>query len=315
MKNNQLQVSSAFRATPSVYQACLHYTMLARLAPLWNKAGDWLIQEFDLVANTQELYISAGEVAVPGFWCHVLPSMKKGRLCSVSLSIPADSPFTSYRDLKRHWKNTYGYRLPETDDDIFYGQISFWATGGKQFTYPSVCLRAGPIQPVPRVEPRPILSAFLQDLHVKLPSVCGQPVKFQPQLRHTCAALYPASQPGLVTSQKTGNEEGFGQGASQQARKLKLKMMESVHDPTASPKATVPSGKTLCNTDLFSGLSPSPALTPGMQGNAKLKGSEERKRARSKPQVQDVDVELLAKTNQVKLVIIIMLQPKQAPRT
>ncbi|KAK7500197.1 hypothetical protein BaRGS_00008420 [Batillaria attramentaria] len=231
MKNNQLQVSSAFRATPSVYQACLHYTMLARLAPLWNKAGDWLIQgrdflghtgcasaiKFDLVANTQELYISladlnlsplevqsllynasrqAGEVAVPGFWCHVLPSMKKGRLCSVSLSIPADSPFTSYRDLKRHWKNTYGYRLPETDDDIFYGQISFWATGGKQFTYPSVCLRAGPIQPVPRVEPRPILSAFLQDLHVKLPSVCGQPVKFQPQLRHTCAALYPASQYG-----------------------------------------------------------------------------------------------------------------------
>jgi len=33
-------------------------------------------------------------------------SMKRGRIVSISHDIPEESPFTTYRDLKRHWKNT-----------------------------------------------------------------------------------------------------------------------------------------------------------------------------------------------------------------
>lgn len=33
-------------------------------------------------------------------------SMKKGKIVGVSKVIPSDSPFKTYRDLKRHWKNT-----------------------------------------------------------------------------------------------------------------------------------------------------------------------------------------------------------------
>lgn len=30
--------------TAALFQSCLHYTLLARIAPCWNKAGQWLIQ-------------------------------------------------------------------------------------------------------------------------------------------------------------------------------------------------------------------------------------------------------------------------------
>ncbi|KAL8603130.1 hypothetical protein ACOMHN_059302 [Nucella lapillus] len=231
--------SKPMRVNPVVYQACLRYTLLARLAPAWNKTADWLIQECEVMAQSDQLYLSVwasvlrlsplqvripklaqtarshtdlnlsdleiqsllynaehanGELALHNAWCRVIPSMKKGRLVSISLCIPADSPFTAYRDIKRHWKNTYGFRLPETDDDIFYAQISFCGLGGKQFTYPNICLRSQPLQSVPRVDGKPILSAFLQDVHAKLPAACGHALRFQPQLRYPMANVYPASQ-------------------------------------------------------------------------------------------------------------------------
>ena len=78
--------------------------------------------------------------------CHVMPSMKQGWISSLSLHLPPDSPFASYKDLCRYWKNQYGYRLPKTDEEIIYCQLSFWSPSyGKKFTYPNVCLRISPI--------------------------------------------------------------------------------------------------------------------------------------------------------------------------
>ncbi|KAK7115259.1 uncharacterized protein [Littorina saxatilis] len=282
LRSNNLQASKAFRVNQAVYQACLRYSLLARLAPAWNKAGDWLIQGRDflshtgganavkceLVANSDELYISVcaavlrlaplqladlnlsalelqslaynaehgtGQLTLHNAWCRVMPSLKKGRLCSISLSIPDDSPFSSYRELKRHWKNSYGFRLPETDEDMFFGQISFWGMGGKQFTYPSVCLRSEPLQCVPRVEPKPILSAFLQDLHSKLPSACGHLLRFQPQVRHTVSTLYSAAQevkgPGPNLSKRSN--PGSGRVALRDPRHLA--MMNRASQPSNQP--------------------------------------------------------------------------------
>uniref|UniRef100_A0A8C6LPU2 Si:ch211-152c8.2 n=1 Tax=Nothobranchius furzeri TaxID=105023 RepID=A0A8C6LPU2_NOTFU len=36
-------------------------------------------------------------------WCHVLPSMKKGQIVSISRQLPRDGPFKSYVDLQNHW--------------------------------------------------------------------------------------------------------------------------------------------------------------------------------------------------------------------
>ncbi|KAG7276385.1 hypothetical protein CRUP_021896 [Coryphaenoides rupestris] len=38
-------------------------------------------------------------------WCYVLPSMKRGRIMSISHQLPADSPFKSYQDLQEHWRS------------------------------------------------------------------------------------------------------------------------------------------------------------------------------------------------------------------
>lgn len=67
-----------------------------------------------------------------------ISSNKKGQVVSVSHSLPPsrDGGFASYKDMKRYWKNTYGYRLPETDDDLFYFQVNFKLIGSKLFTYP-----------------------------------------------------------------------------------------------------------------------------------------------------------------------------------
>ena len=39
-----VKVAEPERVIPVDFQACLTYTLLARLAPLWNKAGDYLLQ-------------------------------------------------------------------------------------------------------------------------------------------------------------------------------------------------------------------------------------------------------------------------------
>eukprot|EP00064_Thunnus_orientalis_P025923 superscaffoldBa00014504_g26366 len=36
-------------------------------------------------------------------WCHVLPSMKKGQIITISRQLPKDGPFRTYRDLQNHW--------------------------------------------------------------------------------------------------------------------------------------------------------------------------------------------------------------------
>ncbi|XP_046328623.2 uncharacterized protein C18orf63-like [Haliotis rufescens] len=236
-----LETSKPFRVTPALYQSCLRYTVTAKIAPTWNKAGEWMVQgrdflthtgyanavKMNLTVNSDELFVSllATSVKFPPLqvidldvdqnflnllrinqpdtikdmslyncWCHVLPSMKRGRVCSVSRNVPADGPFKSYRDLKRHWKNTYGYRLPDTEDDMMFYQISFRQNGGKLFTYPSVCLRAADMQRIPRIDPKPILIAFIQDLHSKLPSICGHPLKFLPKVRYAIPELYDSGQ-------------------------------------------------------------------------------------------------------------------------
>ncbi|CAG5120748.1 unnamed protein product [Candidula unifasciata] len=236
------QLSKPYRVLPSLYQACLHYTMLARLAPVWNKAGDWLLQGRDflmhtgytnaikmrLCVNKDEMFVSVcgtvvrfpplqvedlclsqqemlqivkstedgvSEVMLADCWCHVLPSMKRGRIISVSLNISRQSPFTCYRDLQRYWKNMYGYRLPDTDEDILYCQVCFLPSGGgKHFTYPNVCLRAGPMQMVQRVDPKPILTTFLQDVHGRVGAVCGSPLRFQPKISFACPSLHVAGE-------------------------------------------------------------------------------------------------------------------------
>ncbi|XP_053715104.1 uncharacterized protein C18orf63 isoform X2 [Synchiropus splendidus] len=78
-------------------------------------------------------------------WCHVLPSMKRGQVVSVSRQLPTHGPFQSYRELQHHWSRLYGYRLPElSDSELVYCSVRFLPLGHRLFTYPLSCIRLRP---------------------------------------------------------------------------------------------------------------------------------------------------------------------------
>ncbi|XP_072052020.1 uncharacterized protein [Amphiura filiformis] len=235
-----LKISKPTRVIPAVFQACLSYTLKAKLAPLWNKAGDLYIQGRDfLITSTKanavgvEINVTDAEICIalkptivkmsqsdirdfeiaPGVfdhffastsniipeyaiedkWCHILPSLKKGKLVSVTHQIPAVSPFKTYKDIRRYWKNAYGYRLPESDTGIIYYNIYFPAIGNTLFTYPDFCVFKREPVLLPRADPTTIIPPFLADLQSKLPSICGFPFKVNPKAQYPTTGLYQAS--------------------------------------------------------------------------------------------------------------------------
>ncbi|XP_074646942.1 uncharacterized protein LOC141902905 [Tubulanus polymorphus] len=222
-----LDASKPLPVIAACYKTCLMYTLLAKLAPNWNKVGSLLVQgrdfmnysqklaaiKMDMNINSSELYLSLDaavirlplisiedleicrpvldeffqnengtihEYSIDRQWCHVLPSMKKGQVVKVVRQLPADCPYKSYKDLKRHWKNFYGYRLPEVECS-YYLQVYFQPLPDKLFTYPVYCIRQRDVIHFPRQNPHSIIQAFLRDLHQRVPTVCGIEMTFKPR--------------------------------------------------------------------------------------------------------------------------------------
>ncbi|XP_065607940.1 uncharacterized protein C18orf63 homolog [Cyrtonyx montezumae] len=220
------------RVNSAILQTCLSYTLTARLAPRWNKAGHLLVQgkdflsqtgrqnavvldinvsetqlcisveacsvrlpppelgDFDISANTIKLFDSNENTVIDRHfiltnWCYVLPSMKMGQIINISHVIPPESPFHSYEEFQMHWKNLYGYILPEdAEKREIYLSVYFKPIGERLFTYPLRCIRSQPVQYFPRTDSESVLSSFISDVKAKFPHLCGFPV------RMTSKALY-----------------------------------------------------------------------------------------------------------------------------
>ncbi|XP_068253286.1 uncharacterized protein C18orf63 homolog [Nyctibius grandis] len=218
--------------SPDILQTCLSYTLTARLAPRWNKAGHLLVQgkdflshsgrqnavvidlnvsdrqlcisveacsirlpppelgDFDISANTLKLFDSNENTVIHQHsilsnWCYVLPSMKMGQIINISHIIPPESPFRSYKEFQMHWKNLYGYILPEDlEETKVYFSVYFKPIGERFFTYPLSCIRSQPVQYFPRTDSESVLNYFLSDMKCNLSHLCGFPVKM------TSKALY-----------------------------------------------------------------------------------------------------------------------------
>uniref|UniRef100_A0A8C0JEP5 Chromosome 18 open reading frame 63 n=1 Tax=Chelonoidis abingdonii TaxID=106734 RepID=A0A8C0JEP5_CHEAB len=210
------------RVGPAILQPCLCYTLITRLAPSWNKAGHLLsgfgfdfisvmdlnvsetqlcisveactirlpppkLEDFDISANILEIFDNNKNTVIQRHsilsnWCYVLPSMKMGQIISISHIIPPESPFHSYKDFQMHWKNLYGYILPEDHGETkIYCSVYFKLIGER---YPLSCIRSQPVQYFNRIDLEGVLNSFLSDLKSKLPHLCGFPVKM------TSKALY-----------------------------------------------------------------------------------------------------------------------------
>ncbi|XP_014284552.1 uncharacterized protein [Halyomorpha halys] len=105
-------------------------------------------------------------------WVHVLPSFKRGYLVYVTNRIPKNSTFEDYQQMRRHWKNTYGYRLPEDDSSAIYVGISFF--GNNDFLYPLECVRRGMHMNID--EPN-VVAHFAKAVATKAALVCGNKIK------------------------------------------------------------------------------------------------------------------------------------------
>ncbi|XP_060950180.1 proline-rich protein 36-like isoform X2 [Limanda limanda] len=111
-------------------------------------------------------------------WCHVLPSMKKGQIITISRQLPRDGPFRTYTDLQNHWNSLYGYRLPELPEaERVYCSVYFRLLGETLFTYPLSCIRLQPAQCCPRGDLQGALGSFLSDVRDRVHSVCGFPAR------------------------------------------------------------------------------------------------------------------------------------------
>ncbi|XP_054748660.2 uncharacterized protein LOC129254234 [Lytechinus pictus] len=118
--------------------------------------------------------------------------MKKGKVVSLMHHIPASSPFKSYADLRKYWKNNYGYRLPENGEGIVYINIYFPAIPHTIFTYPEFCIRKIEPRPVPRVDSTPVLQAFLTDIKKKMPHMCQTPLEVTRKPQYTAVTMNSA---------------------------------------------------------------------------------------------------------------------------
>ncbi|XP_037505375.1 uncharacterized protein LOC119381671 [Rhipicephalus sanguineus] len=239
LESMRLRVCSRQRVLPREFQSCLSYTMLALLAPAWNRVGPYLCQgreflvaagvipaiEWQILATETktELTLAAGgirlrhmtladllrvskiahstlvelcvkEVPIEPMQCFVLPSMRIATAIAVSFKVFSDCPYGSFQELKKFWKNTYGYRIPdETERTMIYVKVRFRTSRDRCYVYPILCVRPREPQPLARINPYPIIGAFLQCVKLRMGQVCGEPFPMvsrspafpTPQLRWT----------------------------------------------------------------------------------------------------------------------------------
>ncbi|KAM4688956.1 uncharacterized protein C18orf63 homolog [Discoglossus pictus] len=362
------QMSSPQRVTPAMLQTCLSYSLVARLAPNWNKAGHLLIKgrdflsksgrqdaiEMDLNVSDKQLCISIQVYTIrlppseledfniatgtlqnfinnnnsviqkhfiPSNWCYILPSMKMGQIVSISHGIPPQSPFQTYEDFQIYWSMLYGYELPRVaPEGMIYCSVYFKLVGERLFTYPFICIRSQPLQFFPRVNLAGVLGDFVTDLKVIFTHLCGFPVEINEKQWYPVKALarpqsqqtYPSS--GSVSNPKSvptyheeridtktselghGNSINISHKRKEQRDNVEIsKKIKEVHKPSYSgadcKNLTVGSGQTIVSMchkgDIF---------------------EAKPKKPKNKPAIQDVDVEMHARNNQLSKLNNVTLQ-------
>ncbi|KAK0079922.1 hypothetical protein PV325_000632 [Microctonus aethiopoides] len=124
----------------------------------------------------------------------VLPSMRKGRLITIYKRIPDSCPFKTWTELRRHWKNMYGYRLPETDEGILFYEIYFPIAGvrlGNYFVYPDICVREEIAQLPYKNDSMAIANKFMNNLVGIMPKMCLRELIFNKKSLKDTAMIVP----------------------------------------------------------------------------------------------------------------------------
>ncbi|XP_060030029.1 uncharacterized protein C18orf63 homolog [Erinaceus europaeus] len=164
------------------------------------------LREFAISPNVIKDFHTNEEATIEGHsilnnWCYVLPSMKMGQISNIVHKMPPECPFKSYEELQIHWNDMYGYKLPEDAGNFqIYCSVYFKMVGQRIFTYPLSCIRTQPVQFFPRIDLEGVLKSFAADLRIKLPHICGLPVKMTD---NPCFHTYKLTRPCVLENQHT----------------------------------------------------------------------------------------------------------------
>ncbi|GAB1301915.1 Predicted gene, 17266 [Apodemus speciosus] len=193
------------RVTPAILQNCLSYSLVARLAPAWNRTGHLLVQvQLDGILTPENMVNSFSVLDINVTETQVCLSIEVYTIrlpppelqeFDISQHIIEDFHTNQNAVIERHsilsnWcyiLPRYGYKLPEDCADMkIYCSIYFKMMTTRTFTYPlhtgdsrvpSQLHQKSPIQFFPRVDLDGVLKSFLSDLKSKLPHLCGFPIK------------------------------------------------------------------------------------------------------------------------------------------
>ncbi|GBM02162.1 Uncharacterized protein C18orf63 [Araneus ventricosus] len=212
LEKMSLEIVAVEETTTAILQECLQYTCTAKLAPSWNivenilvQGPDFLISVSPLNAVKMDIFVSHREISLclqptciklpmmkieryiksEQFMsssckrlkenCHVLPSMKQGIVTAVSNSPQTTGFFKNYSEIQKHWKDMYGYLLPNIPEEcIKYFNVIFRIPNATPYTYPQFCVRPCRMTTVPRVDPKTTLCFFIKDFCKKVGNVCGE---------------------------------------------------------------------------------------------------------------------------------------------
>ncbi|XP_014237399.2 uncharacterized protein C18orf63-like [Trichogramma pretiosum] len=108
---------------------------------------------------------------------YVLPKLTRGKLVSVSKTIPSSCPFSTYQDLRRHWKNMYAFRLPKTDKDMLFYEVVFPMSKDQPFTYPEMCILSKLPEYLMCENKDDVSKRFIKDFAESIHSICGEVIK------------------------------------------------------------------------------------------------------------------------------------------
>ncbi|XP_061429140.1 uncharacterized protein C18orf63-like [Lethenteron reissneri] len=319
------KVQDVQRAMPAEVQMCLTYTLIARLAPGWNKVGDVLVQGRDFMMKTckqnavglqvnvtdkqvciaidvftvrlpppalEDFDISTAVIqrflasdfatispaSIFSRWCYVLPSMKKGEIVSVTHALLPKSSLQSYNDLRKHWKNMHGYRLPQEEQDrTIYCHINFKLLGERLFSYPLWSLRSDAVQFVGRGDHGGVLNTFLGDLHNRLPAMCGFP------MRLTSSPLYCTPELSSVRLRETHSSQPVNLSSNPPPSYNSTPRFFS----SQLQQSSIPLNLNLCEfAKMFANISSPVSTSPHSQQNRSITTAQQ------KPQSDDVAAKL-----------------------
>ncbi|XP_072936439.1 uncharacterized protein C18orf63-like [Epargyreus clarus] len=196
LKFTLVQDGVIMKAPLEMYQMCFQYTLSARIAPTWNTLGynyyinnrhflttkgpqegvkyNIIVDDYSTILQIKPVKINlmqSEEKFSPGEYVPVLPSLNKAIIDDYYESLPHSGDFKSYKDLRRHWKNIHGYRLP--DSEYPYYTVRFWR--GDPFTYPNICLiKNFPIiTTMPKSVENVIIARFINCLRYKMSHFLG----------------------------------------------------------------------------------------------------------------------------------------------